>query len=959
MTAISERFRVVQDQPQKDVAPRDNFVIELEQQVRRLMSTIIGLSEMEMSKTLSAEQSSVLQKINSAGNSLMDIFSNVIRFSKVEDGKLKVNEEIFDVEAVVADACTTNREKFTAQATELLVQFDLRTSAKLLGDGTHLWQIIKKLLEKIAPLITAGLVRVIVNRHRREAQNETLEFEIRFNVPAENLSATLNDLQYTPENKLAMNEVYKLVSKTAEQLTFTEFDAQTIVAKFPLTYAILGEEIPCIGNFFAEKFSSLFGKRLVIFSENLPLAENLGILLGVVHLDYKIVSDLTGALNYLLTAKEKNTLPEMIITDLAMNQGQPDEIAVFLQENAFPKIPHLIFAPPTSFEQYAQKMQDAKQSLENLGIVGVLEKPASLHHVLNKLTAFLQKNAGKELINTSKQIKITSEMKIDWTSLSTFIQGFAREEALVRLGNSQELYGKMLNDFYFTIEKEVEHLAKIVETLDQEKLRVAAHTIKSMAAYVGAEKLREVALNTEMACKNNESGIALLLRNFIGECRGALTVIQSAYYASICEPDNEKVLRSLYTAVEFCAPLAARKLCAELIPGERTWTQKLLTMMAEYAQEYKFGELLELLKMNGIEYGATAKTNEKPTMLIIDDSASAITILQSLFADEAQFCATTDPFFAFKWLEKYQADLILLDVVMPQINGIAAYKKIREIPHAQNTPIIFISGVAEADIEKEALDLGAADYILKPYNVATVQAKVHNQLTAKKKHDDLSKTVVQQREQITQTQEAVIHGMAHLAEFRESYTGRHLKRIQRYTEIIAKKMAEQNPGLLTDVDIYYYVALSPVHDIGKVGITDAILKKNGKLTDEEFKEMQNHTVYGEDVIKKTQADLEISNAVMEVACQIAGCHHERWDGGGYPHKLKGEDIPLSARIVALADIYDALVSQRSYKPPFTHEQTMEIILKGDGRTMPTHFDPRILTAFAAAEADFKRAAESA
>lgn len=961
--------------PENPSRHRQSFITELEQQIRMPMNTIIGLSSVEINKNTEPEQAETFQKINTAATDLMKSIDSLLSVSKLEAGRLQINQEIFDVESVIADACATGFPRNNETGNELVVNIDPRISSKLLGDGTQMWLILKKLLAFFSANTTQGEIYVTAARKSQTRENESLKFFIYSTVGPEREDATMRACGIRPDvsgqTKMESDiaEICQNTENNGGEIIFESAGPQELICVLVLPFARVADNIPSIGTFFAEKYLHFRDRRALLAVARETLSDNLVAILEIAGMRCRTANSTARALECLGAAVDGGETPDIIIADMDMPDFSPQSFTRFFTERRMAPVPCLAFAAPGKFEQYEQQLKDQGMALNEAGVTDSLEKPAGIRDVLSKLACFLHKtvNIGKEpfTVNLPEATTVSTpqlplrtfpEKKIDWQAVARFLTNFDQENALKRLSNNYDLYGKMLADFYRNLEKEIGDWGGFTGIIDRARLRVSAHNIKSMAAYVGAEKLREISLKTENACEDGAGDLDDRLREFMSLCETTLQELQNAHQTSLNEPDNTAALKDLYSAVQFHDCDLSLKALGRFQPGQKTWPAKTLAAIRQDIHEFKFTEVAQLLEDNGITEGAPLPADNLPTLLIVDDSPEAIDILYNLFSDECHFCAATSGQMALNWLEKFCADLIMLDVVMPQMNGIKAYKKIRETPHAQNTPIIFISGVSEIDVEREVLNLGAADYILKPYNVATVQAKVHNQLALKKQHDQLANTVKKQRDALTQTQEAIIHGMAHLAEYRESYTGQHLRRIKCYTGMLAEEIHKAHPDLLTEMDVHYITALSPVHDIGKVGIRDNILKKMGPLTIEEFEEMKRHTVYGADVIQRTRDDLGISNFVMDMARQIVTNHHEHYDGSGYPYGLKGEEIPLAARIVALADVYDALTSERPYKSALPHAEAVHIITHGDGRTSPEHFDPKVLEAFTAVAEDFHRVA---
>ena len=346
----------------------------------------------------------------------------------------------------------------------------------------------------------------------------------------------------------------------------------------------------------------------------------------------------------------------------------------------------------------------------------------------------------------------------------------------------------------------------------------------------------------------------------------------------------------------------------------------------------------------------------RPTILIVDDAPENLTLLSELLKILYRVKAARTGEKALQIaLSEEPPDLILLDVMMPGMNGFEVCRRLREDERTRQIPVIFITAQDAADEEIRGLELGAVDYLTKPINPPTVLMRVDNQLRIKAaadflrdQNEFLEREVQRRTQELAAIQDVTILAMASLAETRDNETGNHIRRTQHYVSVLAEQLRE-HPRFAAELDEetrHLLFKSAPLHDIGKVGVPDHILLKPGALTAEELVIMRRHAEYGRQIILSTAGRIEGDNFLL-IAGDIAATHHEKWDGSGYPAGLKGQDIPLAGRIMAVADIYDALISRRCYKDPFPHARAKAMMLELRGTT----FDPVVLDAFFQIEAE--------
>ena len=341
------------------------------------------------------------------------------------------------------------------------------------------------------------------------------------------------------------------------------------------------------------------------------------------------------------------------------------------------------------------------------------------------------------------------------------------------------------------------------------------------------------------------------------------------------------------------------------------------------------------------------------SILVVDDTETNIDVLVETLGSDHDLQVALSGSAALESVAENLPDLILLDILMPEMDGYQVCEILKSNPGTRDIPVIFITALSDASDEKKGLALGAVDYITKPFSTELVKARVLNHLELKRHRDLLEQLVAERTRELNLTKEVTIHSLAGLAETRDPETGGHILRSQRYVRALARVLAKlpKYEAVITEEVIDLLFKSAPLHDIGKVGVADSILLKPDRLTDSEFDAMKLHTRYGRDALRFARQKLG-KNSFMDCAREIAYTHHERWDGSGYPLGLAGEAIPLSGRLMALADVYDALISQRVYKLPMGHINAVSIIQSGRG----TQFDPDIVDAFLEIKEEFREIA---
>jgi putative two-component system response regulator len=354
---------------------------------------------------------------------------------------------------------------------------------------------------------------------------------------------------------------------------------------------------------------------------------------------------------------------------------------------------------------------------------------------------------------------------------------------------------------------------------------------------------------------------------------------------------------------------------------------------------------------------------KRPTILVVDDTPDNLTLMSGLLKGLYRVQLAINGEKAVKIAQTTdKPDLILLDIMMPGLSGYDVCKILKADPATRDIPIIFLTAMTATEDEKRGLEMGAVDFITKPVNPPIVLARVATQLHVKAAADFLKDQnvyleteVAKRTRELAAIQDVTILAMASLAETRDNDTGNHIRRTQYYIELLADylKNHDRFRGFLSDHTITMLFKSAPLHDIGKVGIPDRILLKPGRFEPHEFEIMKTHCRLGRDAIQHAEDQLGLEVEFLKYAKEIAYGHQEKWDGSGYPEGLAGDNIPISARLMAVADVYDALISRRVYKEGMPHEKAVGIIREGRG----SHFDPDIVDAFLALTEQFQAVAQ--
>ena len=341
--------------------------------------------------------------------------------------------------------------------------------------------------------------------------------------------------------------------------------------------------------------------------------------------------------------------------------------------------------------------------------------------------------------------------------------------------------------------------------------------------------------------------------------------------------------------------------------------------------------------------------NGRKTIFLVDDDATNLMVGKNVLGDSYNIITLNSGPTLFKFLQRVKPDLILLDITMPEMSGYDVMRQLKSDPETAEIPVIFLTALDSEEIEYEGLSLGARDFITKPFSPPLLLKRIELHLLVESQrqelvnyNNNLEDMVEEKLKTVVELKNIVLKTMAELVEYRDEITGGHIDRTQRYVKVMIDAMRDAGVYLneVESWDEALVLQSSQLHDVGKISVKDSILFKPGKLTTEEFEEIKGHTIFGEKVICNL-INSTSDSGFLEYARIFAISHHEKWNGQGYPNGLSGTDIPLLGRVMAIADVYDALVTDRPYKKAFSHEEAVEIITADSG----THFDPVLVELF--------------
>ncbi len=901
------------------------FLANMSHEIRTPMNAILGMTDIILLENDIEPIKENVLIIKSACTNLLNIINDILDFSKIESNKLEIINAPYDFHDLINDIVKIFSPKFNEKNLSFNVNLDDSIPKYLIGDSSRIRQVITNLLSNAIKFTEAGEISMSITS-TSNGDSVTLNFSISdtgCGIKEEELYKLFSKFERcdTKKNKSIEGSGLGLcICKSLVNLMNGDISVESTYNKgstfsFHILQNISKESVHNDTKDIQD-FKAPNANILVVDDLNLNLKVIEGLLKPY---EIKITKALSG--KACLDLLQSNTTKfDLIFMDHMMPELDGIETLKLIKKIP---IPYLQDVPVVALT--ANTINGMREMFLSEGFCDFLGKPIDL----SKLHDILLKYLPKNLINSSYN--------------PTNIKGGINMNS-----NNLSEHFDLLKTFYFENKDKASSLRNFLNIKDFKNYQIIVHSLKSSALLIGANKLSELAKNHE----SNISNIDYLTSNIdslIEELQNVLLNIASTIKNTTSNEnhisiDDETLFSKVAEILDFInnfetknAKLALDKLLEyDLQDSYKSCLNDAKLKLTLYDDD-KAKDILQSLLNNSNNF-----THSKKHILIIDDDAATLSFTESILDNYYKVTALNSGKKAIEFLNRFTPDIILLDLNMPELDGIDTIKQIKLIKSCSDIPVIFLTGVSDTQKELQCLTLGANDFIQKPFIKELLIGRISKTLDYASYQRDLKTLVYEKTRKIKSIQNKIIFSLATLIESKDDATGKHIKRTSRYVELLAFSIKNKDKymDICTEDYIENLVLASPLHDIGKIAIPDSILCKPDKLTPEEFDIMKTHTIIGGETITKCIDGIE-DDLFLNIAKDIALYHHEKWDGTGYPKGLSYESIPLCARIMAIADVFDALTSDRCYKDTLSLDDAFLVIQKSSG----THFDPSLVDAF--------------
>ncbi len=874
-------------------ASKASFLANMSHEIRTPINSVIGMNEMILRECTEPEIKEYAYNIQSSSRILLGLVNDILDFSKIEAGKLQIVEGQYNLVDLLHDIIKDLRNRADKKHLNIRLQVEKELPSELIGDEIRIRQILLNLVSNAVKFTNEGTITFSVQGIRNDDGTFVLKMSVadtgigirKEDIPKLFSSFTkLEDYRYisVEGSGIGLNIVKHLVDRMNGNMQVHSAPEKGSLFTVSIPQQVVDEKP--IGDL-TKRVKEAEGRKVYKELFKAPEAKilvvddntmNLQVVKGLLKKTQIQIDAVEGGVECLEKCQVKTY--DLILMDHMM--PEPDGIEtlhLLRQEKDNPNAKIPVIALT------ANAVSGVKELYLSEGFEDYLSKPIAPEELESMVMQYLPKELiVKEPEQLGKaEVKPTAEEQ-SMETLAPAVDEIDIEKGMTYCANDKGMYYELLQMFCDQNVVNTEKLEKYYEEKNWKDFSVLTHAIKSTSLGIGAAVFSEKAKQQEFAGKENRE-------DFILETR------------------------------------------EEFMKSYRMVKEKIQSILREAGV---------------LEEEAEAETdstdNMKKIILVVDDDKTNLMIAQRVLSDEYRVAAVNSGELCFRYLEKNCPELILLDIQMPGMDGFEVMEKLRQHEEWCRIPVIFLTADRSEATEEKCFRVGAVDYIGKPFVPAIMLQRVRKTLELEDYRKSLEQMVEKQLKRITQLQQDIIFTMANLIESRDGTTGEHVRRTSIYTDMLIRRMKKENiyAEELSAEFIDYMHKAAPMHDIGKITVSDIVLQKPGKLTDEEYTMIKNHTVAGGKMIRENMSSL-VEPEFIDIAYDVATYHHEKWNGKGYPEGLAGTDIPLSARILAVTDVFDALVSKRQYKAGMSLEQAFEIMAKDRGES----FEPIILDTF--------------
>jgi len=1004
---------------------KSTFLANMSHELRTPLNVVISLADLQLEDDkLPEEIRENLRKISNAGNTLLSIVNDILDISKIESGKFT----LMPVEYHMASLLNDTIALITSYIGEKPIAFCLNINddlpSKLYGDDLRVKQILNNLLSNAIKYTLAGTVELGVHCER-EGDDVWMNITVKdtgIGIRPEDLKKLFSDynqvdVQANRKIKgtgLGLPITKKLVENMDGEISVeSEYDKGSVF-RVRIRQGFVTDTT--IGPVVVENL------RQFRYNENKRHFVSTLVRADLSYAKVLVVDDLQANLEVAAGLMRKYKMQVDCVTSgqVAIERiklGKPVYNAIFM-DHMMPEMDGIEAADKIRElgTDYARTIPII--ALTANAVVGTEElfykhdfqafitKPIDIMRLDSVIQQWIKNKSDNNLLDglpKNSDVSETSGHDVfpEEENPTMDISGIDTEKGLLICGGDWKIYQSVLRSYV----ADTSTLLGKMRDVTEETLpgyAISVHGIKGASANIGAEKVRKAAANLEAMAKDGDLSEVLAQNDaFLKEAECLVTAIKDWL-----EKRTDKITKPRLSAPDQALLARLRQSCeqydfdgADKIMGDlesanyekdadlMTWLREKINnfdlnevakRLADYESDQEHADVNQEHEDVGQDAGANTlnlrrdrKSSEefaRQRIILVDDSMTDLTYGMNILKTFYKVYPVSSAARLFETLEDVLPDLILLDIEMPEMNGYEVIKKLKADARFADIPVIFLTSKSDESSELEGFNLGATDYISKPFSGPLLLKRIAKELLIVRQKKDLlanqedlkdyannlDKKVHEKTAEVFDLQNAILATVADLVEFRDELTGGHIARTKLYLKALVEELLRR--GIYAEEvskwNMAFFLQSAQLHDVGKIHISDLILNKPDKLTSEEFEIMKTHVTTGVDAIEKIMSNTGEQDFLRHTL-YIAGTHHEKWDGTGYPVGLKGLDIPLEGRLMAIADVYDALISERPYKKAFTHEEACKVIEEGSG----THFDPALVDAFRGVADEFARIAQ--